>query len=658
MPQPTNKNPTQDGILLTAERGDIASTTITVADRSIPTWMSFVSFIFSATSGICWLVIALLSVLFQDIVAEQSNSHMARILTVAGLIPILGLIIVDVAQAAALSGFRYARTLSEIRARGILGGLVMLVLGVVHPALLIPAALGTLFAVCYNKIIGNSRMAEPSWSFSAPEAAAVLAGRDFFGLKLALEKAVDHYRFSSALLIGAATTTISALAVASWLASNEVLATSATLAVVFMSVWAMHAISRYLEYRQAFKSRSSRDMARIERVTAPETSENTIGPQGLLVHQLSVRTKEGHHLLKSINISIGPGNVTGVIGSAASGKSILLRAICSPYDLEDLKIQGLVSYNETDLWMRSRTETDLPCVYLPSTPLLLHASGLDNLTCCSSHMALARVQRVAEQMVYSTDIADRIIRAPDARKLSMSDQKALGFARGFLMNPSLYLMDRPEDSASQGLIAALVEQIRSERRAGRSFLIATEERSLLELCDQIIVMENGRIIDMGPSSDIRARMSEGWARFVTKNTLESEDALHLWLRSHFRRKGDEANRRKVCIVASELLALSTGSQHGSNLQDITYDFKHFKGYCQLELTDSFQPISNAQLSHAQSQLEQSGEKLNRDPISEILRHCLNFDQRQGPESRTISVQIQTYDPRLASKSATAAAQIR
>ncbi len=658
MPQPTDKSATEDRTILTAHRDGFAPSTMPIADRTIPTWMSFVAFTFSATTGICWLAIALLSVFFQDIVTEQGNSHMAKVLVVAGLFPVLGLIIIDIAQAAALSGFKYARTLSEIRAKGILGGLLVLVLMVVHPALILPAALGTLFAVTYNILVDKRRVAEPSWSFSAPEAASVLAGRDFFGLSLALEKAVEQYRFSSSLLIGAAMTTVFALAVSSWLAANEVLATSATLAVVILSVWAMHSISRYLEYRKAYKSRNSRDKAQIERLPPPETDEDSIGPQGLSVHQLSISTKEGTHLLKSVSISIAPGNVTGIIGSSASGKSLLLRAICSPFDLEGLRVKGHVTYNEEHLWSRSRNKIDLPCVYLPSTPLLLRASGHDNLTCYNAEVAKDRVQRVTEQMVYSTDIADRIIKAPDARTLSMTDQKALGFARGFLMNPGLYLMDRPEDGASKGLIAALVEQIRSERRAGRSFVIATDERSLLELCDQIIVMENGRVIDMGPATDIRLRMSEGWARFVTKNTLESEDALHLWLRSHFRRKGDEANRRKVCIVASELLALCAASQHGTELQDVTYDFKHFKGYCQLELTDSFQPVSNAQLAHAQSQLDQSGDKLNRDPISEILRHSLNFDQRQGSQSRTISVQIQTYDPRLASKSATAAPQIK
>ncbi|MEP3299568.1 MAG: ATP-binding cassette domain-containing protein [Pseudoruegeria sp.] len=641
--------PTVD--ILAAEALASSHSPIVMADRSTPRWMSAVSFIFSATAGICWIAIAILSMFFQELVAEQGNLYMSTILALLGVAPLLGLLIVDIAQSSVLAGYRYARSLSETRARGILAFIVMVALATLHPLLLLPTTAALLVGLAIFTAYRKLKRPEPAWDFSPKEAASILAGRDQVGFDLANKEFVTNTNGAAAKIIASGTAAVLSLACSTWLAAQQVLSSAATLAIVLMSIWAVSAAFQF------FLDRNSRSLAEAQAKNAvhllerPEEENESAGPRGLSVYRLTVENETAEALLKNVTLSVPPGNITGLIGGTAAGKSLLLKCLSAPFDLRELTIEGNVTFNETDLWTRSRLEANVPSVYLPASPLLLEASGLDNLTCYYSKDVNARAQRVLEQMVYSSDAADRIINSTDARKLATAEKKALGFARAFLLNPGLYLMDRPEDGAPNGLVAALAERMRTERRAGRSFVIATDNRALLDLCDQIVVMEAGRIIDVGPAAEIRDRMSEGWSRFSTECSLDSEDALHLWLRSHFRRKGDEANRRKVCIVASELLALCASHQEGSTPEKIQFDFKHFKGFCQLEIKDKAPAISNAQLVNAQTALEATGDKLNRDPLCEILRHSLNFDQRIGNIGRTISVQIQTYDPRLAAQSA-------
>ncbi|MCT8159558.1 ATP-binding cassette domain-containing protein [Pseudoruegeria sp. SHC-113] len=629
-----------------AQAGAVAALEpLRVTDRALPSWAATLSFIFTASSAACWLSIAVLAIFFTDIVAEQRKLQAALALAVLGTAPLLGLIVLDFAHGRALTGYQYTRQRNEARARAAIGVLIGIALTAVHPLL----GLGVFAGVALNHglpaIARALNLAEPPWDFTASEAASVLAGRDATGFALASAAPRPFGLMATPGALSTGVALIVTLAFGSWLMAQQVLATAAMPGILLLVLWAVLAGAKPV-WPEAQADRLPVP-AEIEKIALPETEDAPAGPSGLRVHRLTVASPTQGALLRDVEISLPPGSVTGVIGSAASGKSLLLQALAAPLDLTGLRVSGFAALNEEDLWSRSRREFTPPCVYLPATPRILPVSGLDNLTCFSADSLGLRARRALEQIVYSADAAERIVAAKDATRLSASEQNALALARGFLLNPALYLLDRPEDGASEALMGALAERIRTERRAGRSFLLATDHRGLLELCDTIIVLEGGRLLDVGPAAEIRSRLAEGWSRFVTEDTLEAEDSLHLWLRSHFRRRGDEGNRRKACVVGSELLALSAGENNGSDRQKIRFDFKHFKGFCQLELTDSGAAISNAQLESARGKLAQSGEVLNRDPLAEILRHSQSFDQRISKDSRTISVQIETYDPRMA-----------
>ncbi|SLN61871.1 ABC transporter ATP-binding/permease protein [Pseudoruegeria aquimaris] len=616
-----------------------------VADRALPRWAASLSFIFTATSAACWLSIAILAIFFQDIVAEQRKLHAALALALLGTAPLLGLVILDFAHGRALSGYQYTRQRNEARARALIGLLIGVTLTAVHPLL----GLGVFAGIGLNHALPAAaralRLAEPPWDFTSEEAASVLSGRDDTGLSLARKAPRPFGLMAAPGALSTGVALLVTLAIGSWLMAQQIVATAAMPGLLLIVIWAVLASAKPV-WPEA-EAEKLPEPAQIERIPLPETEEQASGPAGLRVHRLTVSEAAQGALLRDIEITLPPGSVTGLIGSSAAGKSLLLKALAAPQDLSGLSVAGHASYNEEDLWERSRIEVQPPCVHLPAAPLILPVSAQDNLTCFSGEALGLRARKALEQLVYSADAADRILAAQDASRLSASEQKALAFARAFLLNPGLYLMDRPEDGASERLLAALAERIRTERRAGRSFLVATENRGLLELCDSMIVLEGGRLMDVGPAQEIRSRMAEGWSRFVTENTLDAEDALHLWLRSHFRRRGDEGNRRKACVVGSELLALSASEAKGGTRERIRFDFKHFKGFCQLEMSDTGAAISNAQIENARSRLQESGEVLNRDPLVEILRHSLSFDQRISSDRRTISVQIETYDPRMA-----------
>lgn len=624
---------------------DKTNVVLTLQDRALPWWALGISSVFTISSSLCWIAAAVTALFFQANVAEQGNAYLAPILGLVAAMPVLALLVLDFAHNKALAGFRYTRMGNETRVRALVAGLIIVAMALVHPLLAVGLLAGAALVFAMAKVFLRLQAKEPMWDFTPAEAVSLLSGRDAFGLYLARRNRPDLSVFSTYQSIASAAVLVATLASASWLAAEAVISTAAVLPVVLLAFWSQGAIGAYVGRRLiGDTARHKQQSDRVEKLV-PTAESESVAPRGLAVSQLSVTSETGTLPLRDIEFSVDPGMIVGVIGSVGSGKTILLQCIASPFDLANLTVRGSVTFNQTDLWERHRSPQPMTVVHCPAQPLLLHADGTQNITCFHSHFSLDRLRKPLEQMVFSADSAERILQVADVQNLSGSEQKALSFARAFLLNPELYLFDRPEDLASDGLLSALSERIKVEARAGRSFLLATQDRRLLDQCDMLLVLESGRLIDFGPAAEIRVRMENGWSRLVTENELESEDALHLWIRSHFRRAGDEGNRRKTCLVASELLAMAAQAVSGALREKIHFDFKHFQGHCCLEMTDSGPAISNAQLEKAQQIITGDKARNRQAPLAEILRHTLSFEQRNGPDKRVLSVKIETYDPR-------------
>ena len=365
------------------------------------------------------------------------------------------------------------------------------------------------------------------------------------------------------------------LGTSSWLVAQDVLASAALPAIVLLAFWSADAGMCAIRLRfQRSPSAGKRSKA-VHSILATHEDDAT---EGLQIRSLSVHNASGRAMLSEISFDVPPGSVTGILGESGVGKSLLLQAANDPFSLWDLDVRGNVTVNDHDVWTRHSQQQVLQVAYLPAVPILVHGSGRDNLSSFQDSFALDRAKRILEQLIFSRDLVDQICAADDARLLPEVQKKALAFARAFLMAPAIYLIDRPEDGYSDKQISALLTRMEHETRLGRSFLIATENRAIWERCDRLIILQDGRIVDYGEAAPTRARMAAGWKRFVGARRLDTEENLENWIRSHFKRDGDEANRRKVCMVASEMLALSCQGVSDANQQNLSFQFKHFEGH--------------------------------------------------------------------------------
>lgn len=623
-------------------------TTIEMTDRASPRGALVLGGIFTLGSATCLTAVIVVLVLLLDLVAGGGETNMVPPMFGIGAIFIFGMLALDFTHSRALAGFRRLREENRMRVQALLALPVFLVLSVIHPlaGLGLPLGIGTGALALW----GLSRLGtvENPWGFVPAEAMSILAGRDTAGLDLASATESNHALAAPVRQGGSWLAVLGAVASGSYLVASDVLVPGAVLALALWSYWITDRTLAYLTV-SALRHQHNQPPSAVVRRLETEIMEDP--RDGLVVQDLTVRSTGGTPYLNAVSMQVDPGEVVGIIGESGTGKSLFLRALADPFSLAGLEISGAVHWDQQDFWERRATRQRLQAVYLPDQPLLLPTSGANNLACFQGNQLLDRGKWMLEQMVFAHDMVEQICAAPDARLLPSMQRQALALTRAFLLSPNIYLLDQPERALGDSQIAALSRRIDRETRLGRSVVLVSDNRTLLEKCDRLYVLQDGRFVDYGPADEIRTRMAGGWARFIGKRRLSSEDTLEPWIRSHFRRDGDEGNRRKVCIVASELLALSCRNADPNSTETVQFLFKHFQGHCLLQMIDGDPPLSSGQMQIAADLAKAKTLEARKNILASIMTHCQEFDAEGHLDGRILRAKIATYDPRKVKTSA-------
>ncbi len=618
-------------------------------DRSIPMWATALSIFFSMGAGICLFAIAVFAIFFFDLVASDGNELLAGLLTLGALVPIIGLLIFDVGHAKALVGYRYLRDRNTVFGKAILGGMAGLTFFLLNPLLGAPFIGGAFLSWLLCNKATRIAPPEPLWEFLPAEAVSFLSGRDRRALELAngisqQNVLLDGFQRSIGYF-----SLISAMAVSCWLVTSDILNPAAITTITLITYWSVDAFAEFFKRISLADPEKSGQAVQVTELHSTDLDDaQTDISEGLHIHDLSVHTKEQIPLLSGISFHAAPGSIIGVQGDSLSGKTTLFQAITAPRDLRGLTVQGSVQSDGVNLWDTSAKERVINAVHIPPQPLLVPGSGTENLTCFSDAYDQARAKRILKSLVLTSDVTDKICNAPEVQTLSSTEQKSLAFARAFALRPRVMLFDRPEDGADEKLLNALGERVRAEARLGTITLFVTENRGLLNICDTLLMMQKGTLIEYASAALIRERKTTGWQRFVAERELESEEPLDAWISSQFRRDGDEKNRRAVCLIANDLLLIACKeiSADAAFPKTVTFEFKNFEGYCLLRMTNINDSISECSLEKAKDVSEESSLEKQLPPLARLVKKSIEMNILNANDVSWLQVSVKTVDPRL------------
>ncbi len=199
---------------------------------------------------------------------------------------------------------------------------------------------------------------------------------------------------------------------------------------------------------------------------------------------------KGKTVLEQINLSMEQGKIYGIQGHNGCGKTMLLRAI-----------SGLIKATEGEVVIDGkilRKEIDFP----PSIGVLIENpefwkqyTGIQVLQTLARIKGEIHKEEIVESMkrVGLLDKKDIVV-----GKYSLGMRQRLGIAQAIMEKPEILLFDEPTNALDREGVSLFLEIIKEEKKRGALIVIVSHDpNTLLDICDEIITMENGKVIEQG-----------------------------------------------------------------------------------------------------------------------------------------------------------------
>jgi ATP-binding cassette subfamily B protein len=210
-------------------------------------------------------------------------------------------------------------------------------------------------------------------------------------------------------------------------------------------------------------------------------------------------------VIHDLSFHLEPGAVLGLLGRTGSGKSTLSKLLFRFYDPSDGSIRLGTPDHMVDLRQARRSDLRGRIGMVTQDIQLFHASVRDNLTLFDKQIPDARVLAVMDEVGLSTwlqelpDGLDTQLSGSDSN-LSAGEAQLLAFARVFLIDPGLVILDEASsrlDPATEQRIEAALNRLLIGGEGSRTCIIIAHRLATVQRADQILILEDGRILEYG-----------------------------------------------------------------------------------------------------------------------------------------------------------------
>ena len=233
------------------------------------------------------------------------------------------------------------------------------------------------------------------------------------------------------------------------------------------------------------------------------------------------RQGETHIALTDINLTIEDGSVFGIIGQSGAGKSTLVRCL----NLLERPTSGSIIINGRDITSLSEKElrefrSSVSMVF-QNFSLLQQRTVLRNVMFPLElrHADKKEAEKRARELLELVGLADKCDKYPS--QLSGGQLQRVAIARALVNNPSIMLCDEATsalDSMTTHSILKLLKDI--NEKMGVTIVLITHSLAVAELiCDNVVVIDEGKIVEEGKTEDIFANPQSDVARKLLEKRL-------------------------------------------------------------------------------------------------------------------------------------------
>lgn len=210
--------------------------------------------------------------------------------------------------------------------------------------------------------------------------------------------------------------------------------------------------------------------------------------------------------LRGISMEINQGDIVGIMGASAAGKSSLARVILGLWPLA----QGKVRLGKADIYQWDKQDLGKYIGYLPQDIELFEGTIAQNI--CRFNeidsqkiVEAAQIAGVHEMILMLPEGYDTMIGAGGIA-LSGGQRQRVGFARAIYDNPVLVVLDEPNSNLDEAGEASLVKAIQTLKSFGTTVIIITHRPNILQVTNKLAIIKQGLLEFYGNTEEVLSKI--------------------------------------------------------------------------------------------------------------------------------------------------------
>jgi ABC-type multidrug transport system fused ATPase/permease subunit len=240
--------------------------------------------------------------------------------------------------------------------------------------------------------------------------------------------------------------------------------------------------------------------------------------QGVHMQNVGFVYPDGRRALSDIELTANVGEVTALVGPTGAGKTSLGLLLAGLHDPSE----GVIEFDGCDVGAISLISLRAQVSFVFQEPQLFSLSIIENIRYANPSATQQDVERVAR----SAGAHDFISAFPDGyatplgtvtSKLSVGQKQRIAIARGLLKASSVLILDEPTSALDPETEAYLVDALRDAAR-DRLVIIIAHRLSTIAHADQIIFLDEGRIVERGRHEDLMNLAGGHYRQYVIAQT--------------------------------------------------------------------------------------------------------------------------------------------